>query len=68
MDGKGTTVYEKHVTKTTNDKTRNVVTREFLKKFLSFIKSQKAPELDGDCTEYAAELYSVLRQKAAYSD
>jgi DNA replicative helicase MCM subunit Mcm2 (Cdc46/Mcm family) len=68
MEGKGTTMYEKHTTKTTNKVTRNVVTRDFLKKYLSFVKSQKAPELDGQCIEYAAQLYSVIRQKAAYYD
>ena len=68
MEGKGTTMYEKHTTKTTNKVTRNVVTRDFLKKYLSFVKSQKAPELDGECIEYAAQLYSVIRQKAAFSD
>lgn len=61
-------MYEKHITKTTGNKTRNVVTRDFLKKFLSFVKSQKAPELDGDCIEYAAQLYSIIRQKAQFSD
>lgn len=60
-DGRGTTIYEKHIQKTTGRVTRNVVTRDFLKKFLSFAKSQKAPELEGDCTEYAAQLYSVIR-------
>jgi len=67
-EGKGTSVFEKHMQKTTNKVTRNVVTRDFLKKYLSFVKSQKAPELDGDCIEYAAQLYSVIRQKAAFSD
>jgi DNA replication licensing factor MCM3 len=54
MEGKGTTMFEKHVTKTTNNVSRAVVTRDFLKKFLSFVKSQKAPELDATCIEYAA--------------
>jgi DNA replication licensing factor MCM3 len=53
-EGKGTTIYEKHTQKTTGGVTRNVVTRDFLKKFLSFVKSQKAPELDGECIDYAA--------------
>lgn len=68
MEGKGTTMYEKHISKTTNNVTRNVVTRDFLKKYLSFVKSQKAPEIDGQCIEYAAQLYAVIRQKAAYSN
>ena len=67
-EGKGTTMFEKHVTKTTNKVTRNVVTRDFLKKYLSFVKSQKVPELDGDCIDYAAQLYAVIRQKAAYDE
>jgi len=67
-EGRGTTIFEKHIQKTTARVTRNVVTRDFLKKYLSFVKSQKAPELEGDCSEYAAQLYSVIRQKAAYSD
>jgi len=48
--------------------TRNVVTRDFLKKYLSFVKAQKNPELLHDCIEYASQLYSVVRQKAAYFD
>ena len=67
-EGKGGNIYEKHIQKTTGDKTRNVVTRDFLKKYLSFVKSQKSPEINGDCIEYAAQLYSIIRQKAAYSD
>jgi hypothetical protein len=39
-----------------------------LKKYLSFVKSQKLPELEETCIEYAALLYGTLRQKAAYSD
>jgi len=67
-DGKGTTIFEKHTKKTTNKITRQVVTREFLKKYISFVKSQKPADIDGDCIEYAAQLYSVIRQKAAYYD
>ena len=65
---KSSVIYEKHIQKTTNGQTRNVVTRDFLKKYLSFVKSQKHPEISGDCIEYAAQLYSIIRQKAAYSD
>lgn len=45
-EGKGTTVYEKINTRThTKNQTQNVVTRDFLKKYISFAKAQKAPEL-----------------------
>ena len=67
-EGQGSTIFEKHIQKTSGNVTRNVITRDFLKRYLSFVKSQKTPELDGDCIEYAAQLYSVIRQKAAYSD
>ena len=67
-DAKGASIFEKHIQKTSGKVTRNVVTREFLKKYLSFVKSQKAPELDGECIEYAAQVYTVVRQKAAYFD
>ena len=67
-EGKGTTIFEKHIQKTTGKVTRNVITRDFLKKYLSFVKSQKHPELEGDCIEYAAQVYSVIRQKAAFYD
>jgi DNA replication licensing factor MCM3 len=40
------------------------VTREFLKKYLSFVKSAKNPELDESCIEYASQLYSFIRGKA----
>lgn len=66
--GKGSTIYEKHTQKTSNNVTRNVTTREFLKKYLSYVKSMNNPELNGECTDYAAQLYSVIRQKAAYHD
>ena len=41
-----------------------MVTREFLKKFLSFVKSQKNPELLEECIEHASVLYSFIRFKA----
>lgn len=66
--GKGTTMFEKHMKKTTHNVTRNVITRDFLKKFLSFVKSQKAPEIDQQCIDYAAQLYAFIRQKAAFAD
>lgn len=67
-EGKGTTMFEKNMSKTTNKVTRQCVTRDFLKKYLSYVKSQKAPELDGDCVEYAAQCYAIIRQKAAVYD
>ena len=39
-------VYEKNMVKVTDGVQRNVLTRDFLKKYLSFVKSQKNPELD----------------------
>ena len=42
QDGKGTTVYEKHLVTSKGDK---IVTRDFLKKYISFVKSNKNPEL-----------------------
>jgi hypothetical protein len=48
--GKGTVVFEKNA----NKNAKNVVTREFLKKYISFAKAQKAPELHADCIDYAA--------------
>ena len=52
-DGKGSTVYEKsalittttHGKKGTQDSSIPVLTRDFLKKYISFAKSQKTPEL-----------------------
>ena len=59
--GKGTTVFEKStlITTTRQGKTQiaqplQVVTRDFLKKYISFAKAQKAPEIHQDCIEYAA--------------
>lgn len=64
----GQTIYEKHIQKVSGDVTRSVVTRDFLKRYISFVKGQKDPELTAECTEYAAALYSAIRQKAAYSN
>ena len=44
------------------------VTRDFLKKYLSFIKAQTAPELTDDVLGYTARLYALLRKKAANFD
>jgi DNA replication licensing factor MCM3 len=67
-DGKAASVFEKGLKKTTGGVTRNVVTREFLKKYLQYVKSLKSPEISPDCNEYAASIYSVIRQKASYSN
>jgi DNA replication licensing factor MCM3 len=32
------------------------------------VKSQNDPELTAECSDYAAALYSAIRQKAAYSN
>lgn len=45
-----------------------VLTRDFLKKYLSFAKAQKSPEIHNDCIEYAAQYYSALRTKALNYD
>jgi len=60
MDGKGTTVYDKEL----STKSEQLVTRDVLKKYISFIKSQKAPELADDCLGYISALYATLRKKA----
>jgi len=46
----------------------NVVTRPFLKKYISYAKSQKAPELSNEACEYVAQAYSLLRFKADHYD
>lgn len=80
---KGTMVFEKSVTVQTQSKTRrgglkevkqeeilegSTVTREFLKKYILFAKSMKAPEISQDCIEYAAQYYAVIRKKAQSYD
>lgn len=45
-----------------------VLTRDFLKKYISFAKAQKAPELHQSCIEYAAQYYTALRTKALNYD
>ena len=44
QDGKGTTVFEKDLATGVKQGVR-IVTREFLKKYISFVRSRKAPEL-----------------------
>jgi DNA replication licensing factor MCM3 len=45
-----------------------VVTRDFLKKYISYAKAQRAPEINQDCIEYAAIIYAALRTKALNYD
>ena len=65
QDGKGTTVYDKEIATHSG---HQLVTRDFLKKYISFIKSQKPPELTDDTLGYTANLYATLRKKAANFD
>ena len=67
QDGKGTTVFEKDLATGVRQGSR-IVTREFLKKYISFVRSRKAPELSQDAVGYAAALYGALREKAAAAD
>lgn len=53
---------------TVNQKGNQIVTRDFLKKYISYAKSLKAPELHEDCVEYASNLYSLIRTKALNYD
>jgi len=64
QDGKGTTVFDKDL----STQSQQLVTRDFLKKYISFIKSQKAPELTDDSLGYTSGLYATLRKKAANFD
>lgn len=45
-----------------------MLTREFLKKYISFAKSQKNPEIENDTVEYAASAYSYMRLVAQNTD
>lgn len=64
QDGKGTTVFDEKLSKGGQE----LVTRDFLKKYLSFIKSQAAPDLTDDVLGYTANLYAALRKKAQHFD
>ena len=58
-DPKHSNMYEKiNTTLHTKNHTSNIVTREFLKKYISYAKSQKPPELDKDAVDFAAHFYS----------
>lgn len=63
-DGKGTTVWEKDL----GANNLKLVTRDFLKKYISWTKSQKPPEIHSDTVGYAATLYGAMRKKAAEYD
>ena len=65
QDGVGTTMFEKEAGNADNSK---LVTREFLKKYISFVKSQKPPELGNDACQIATGVYTALRQKATVTD
>lgn len=65
QDGKGTAMFEKQMTASGG---QQMLTRDFLKKYVSFVKASKPPELHGDCVDYAAQIYSALREKASKAD
>ena len=64
---KTTQVYEKPQNVGQEDEER-YLTRDFLKKYISFAKAQKSPELNNDSVEYAAHAYSFMRIKAQQTD
>lgn len=64
---KVTQVYEK-AQKPGDEKEERYLTREFLKKYISFAKAAKSPEIEVDTVEYAAHAYSFMRLKAANFD
>ena len=61
-------VFEKNLQKETDKVTRQILTRDFLKKYLGYIKSQKPPQMDEGVTEYAAHFYAAIRQKAKFAN
>ena len=61
-------MYEKQIKSSNGKDSGNIVTREFLKKYICWAKAQKTPELAQDCIEYAAQFYSALRNKAQNYD
>ncbi len=66
-DAKNASIYERTY-KGASKKNTTIVTRDFLKKYISYAKSQKSPELSQDCVEYAAQFYAGLRTKALNYD
>ena len=64
-DGLGTTMFEKDITASAAQK---LVTRDFLKKYISFVKSQKPPELGTEACQVSTVLYTALRKKATEVD
>lgn len=46
----------------------SVLTRDFLKKYISYAKSQKSPEIAAECIDHAAEFYSIMRKKCLTYD
>jgi DNA replicative helicase MCM subunit Mcm2 (Cdc46/Mcm family) len=67
QDGKGSTVYDKEMSSGSKS-TQMVVTRDFLKKYISYVKSQKDPELSDSTLSYTSECYAFLRNRAAGYD
>ena len=67
QDGKGTTVFEKDLATGARQGTK-LVTRDFLKKYISFVRSRKSPEIAQDAVGHAAALYGLLRNKATTHD
>jgi len=63
-DNKQTGIYEKDLGGGQN----KVVTRDFLKKYISFAKANKPPEINHDVVEYAAQFYAKIREKALNYD
>lgn len=49
-------------------KDQQIVTRDFLKKYICYAKSQKTPEISQDIIEYCAIVYAGIRNKAQNSD
>lgn len=58
--GEKVSIFEKGLGRQNEEK---IVTREFLKKYIAYAKSQKSPEITSDAIELASNAYAAFRAK-----
>ena len=63
-ENKKTTMYEKYNPRAKSDNNNNILTKEFLRKYIYYAKSKINPSLTREATDYISKSWTTIREKS----
>ena len=63
-ENKKTTMYEKYNPRAKSDNNNNILTKEFLRKYIYYAKSKINPSLTREATDYISKSWTNIREKS----